>query len=100
MPSARDADVRASLVPRPRNSHKGPQPADANFGFKGGTSKNISRWCPSEVRFSVPQMLTNFGIGTLVARVADQRFALAPEQDQNRRDDAEDDPARQIEAAL
>src|SRR5262249_44459872 len=37
---------------------------------------------------------------TLVARVADQRFALAPEQDQNRGDDADHDPARQVEAAL
>src|SRR3974377_2372982 len=38
--------------------------------------------------------------GTLVARVADQRFALAPEQYQNCRDDADHDPSRQVEAVL
>src|SRR6516164_260688 len=36
----------------------------------------------------------------LVASVADQRFALAPEQDQNRRYDADHDPSRQVEATL
>src|ERR1700758_3917727 len=37
---------------------------------------------------------------TLIARVADQRFPLAPEQDQYRRDHADHDPGRQVEAAL
>src|SRR5262249_16003420 len=41
-----------------------------------------------------------FGVLTLVAGVADQRFALTPEQDQNRGDDADHDPSRQVEAAL
>src|SRR5262249_32780401 len=39
-------------------------------------------------------------IATLIARVADQRFALAPEQNQDRRYDADRDPTRQVKAAL
>ena len=60
--------VQWSLVPRTRSSHKGSEPPDANFGSKGGTSKNIfaNVLLDSEVRTNVPQRLANFGIGTLV----------------------------------
>src|SRR6516164_1066176 len=54
-------------VPRTRSSHKFAACSDANFGFKSGTTKDrlASVIVDSEVRTSVPQMLTNFGIGTL-----------------------------------
>ena len=57
-------------MPRTRSSQECPEPPDANFGFKGGTSKDycllvslsIPKFVPGEL-----QMLTNFGIGTLAA---------------------------------
>ena len=54
-------------MPRTRSSHRVSGPPDANFGFKGGTSKNsfASVLFDSEVRASVPQTGANFGIGTL-----------------------------------
>src|SRR6516164_2604528 len=54
-------------VPRTRSSHKFAACSDANFGFKSGTTKDrlASVIVDSEVRTSVPQMITNFGIGTL-----------------------------------
>src|ERR1700751_3900151 len=39
-------------------------------------------------------------VRALVARVADQRFALAPKQDQNRCNDTDNDPCRQVEDAM
>src|SRR5215472_14245485 len=59
--------VQWSLVPRTRSSHKVSEPSGANFGFKGGTSRNslANVLIDSEVRASAPQRLTNFGIGTL-----------------------------------
>ena len=58
------------LVLRTRSSHKLPEFTDASFGFKSGTSKNsfASVLIDSEVRTSGPQVLTNFGIGTLVLK--------------------------------
>jgi Extensin-like protein C-terminus len=59
--------VQWSLVPRTRSSHKVSEPSGANFGFKGGTSRNslASVLIDPDVRASAPQRLTNFGIGTL-----------------------------------
>jgi molybdopterin-binding protein len=66
---ATTAHVRLEIaaVPRTRSSHEISEHSDANFGFKGGTSKGrvTSVLIDSEVRRSVPQTLTNFGIGTL-----------------------------------
>src|SRR5213078_2653073 len=57
----------AALVPRTRSSHKFAECSDANFGFTSGTTRIevASVLIDSEVRTSAPQMLTNFGIGTL-----------------------------------
>jgi len=59
--------VQWSHRPRTRSSHEFSEPSDANFGFNGGTSNNrfASVLVDSEVRTSVPQRVTNFGIGTL-----------------------------------
>src|ERR1051325_7830670 len=67
------------LVPRTRSSHNLPELSDANFGFKGGTSKNrfASVLIDSEVRTSVPLMPTNFGIGTLVSARGGDKPAVA-----------------------
>ena len=56
-----------TLVPRTRSSHKFAERSDANFGFRSGTTRIgvASVLIDSEVRTSAPQMLTNFGIGTL-----------------------------------
>ena len=57
-----------ALVPRTRSSHNFAKSSDANFGFKSGTTgmELLVSFIDSEVRKSAPQMLTNFGIGTLV----------------------------------
>jgi hypothetical protein len=46
-----------TLVPRTRSSRKLSEPLNANFGFKGGTRKEIiaSVLIDSEVRTSLPQ---------------------------------------------
>jgi hypothetical protein len=57
------------LVPRTRSSHEFAEHADADFGFKSGTKRIdllVSLSIPKFVT-SAPQMLTNFGIGTLAA---------------------------------
>jgi hypothetical protein len=59
-----------ALVPQIRSSHKFAERSDANFGFRSGTTRIevASVLIDSEVRTSAPQMLTNFGIGTLGSR--------------------------------
>jgi hypothetical protein len=60
------------LVPRTRSSHKFAEHSDANFGFKSGTTgiALLVSLSISEVRTRVPQLFTNFGIGTLAIGVA------------------------------
>src|SRR6516165_5413284 len=58
-----------ALVPRTRSSHNFAESLDANFGLKKRHYRDgvASVLIDSEVRTSGPQLLTNFGIGTLAA---------------------------------
>src|SRR6266571_2418712 len=67
-----------TLVPRTRSSHKFAECSDANFRVQKRHYKDriASVLIDSEVRTSAPQMLTNFGIGTLaVNRTLSGRLA-------------------------